>query len=254
MIFLVIAGILIPFAGTALGAAAVFLMKKDVGQGVQKLLSGFAAGVMVAASIWSLLLPALERAAPPAWLSPSVGFVLGIGFLMLSEAGIVGLQKRGKKQTQSPSKNAMLILAVTLHNIPEGLAVGVAYAGAFEERTQRALAAAFLLALGIAVQNIPEGAIISMPLRGEGKSRWYSFACGSLSGAVEPVAAALTFWMTAAVSRALPLLLAFAAGAMFYVCVDELIPEAKSKGKINMGVVGFGVGFLLMMILDVALG
>ena len=254
VIFLVIAGILIPFAGTALGAAAVFLMKAAVREKTEKLLLGFAAGVMVAASVWSLLMPALESAAAPRWLLPTVGFLLGTGFLLLSEYCVERLRRDNRLERGSFSKNTMLILAVTLHNIPEGLAVGVALASACQSGTRQAVAAALVLAAGIAIQNIPEGAIIALPLRGAGVSKGKAFCCGALSGAVEPIAAVLTFWMTAAVSKALPLLLAFAAGAMFYVCVDELVPEARGKGREHCGVLGFVGGFIIMMVLDVALG
>ncbi|MBR0413933.1 MAG: ZIP family metal transporter [Clostridia bacterium] len=254
MIFLIVTGILIPFAGTALGAAAVFFISRKVSGRSEKLLLGFAAGVMVAASIWSLLMPALESAAEPRWLLPTVGFLLGIGFLLASEYAIERLRRGSSRQESALSKNTMLILAVTLHNIPEGLAVGVALAAACRSGTRQALAAALVLALGIAIQNIPEGAIIAMPLRGAGMSKGKAFCCGALSGAVEPVGAVLSFWMTAAVAKALPLLLSFAAGAMLYVCVNELIPEAKGEGSTRSGVIGFVAGFLVMMILDVALG
>lgn len=246
MIFL---GILIPFFGTSLGAAAVFLMQQRIRPRTEQLLSGFAAGVMVAASVWSLLLPAIEMSAKPQWLSPAIGFVLGTVFLVLTEKGSEHLQSKKMR-----SKNRSLCLAVTLHNIPEGMAVGVGFAGALSARSGTATAAAFALAVGIAIQNFPEGAIISMPLKGEGYSKPKAFVYGVLSGVVEPVGAALTLALSAAVVKVLPLLLAFAAGAMIYVCVNELIPASKSEGKINIGICGFSCGFLVMMILDVALG
>ncbi|MBQ6381739.1 MAG: ZIP family metal transporter [Clostridia bacterium] len=254
VIVLIVAGILIGFIGTAAGAAVVFFMKKGIGAASEKGLLGFAAGVMVAASVWSLLMPALESAAPPAWLLPTVGFLLGIGFLLVSEYAVERLRRGSRLQEDTFSKNTMLILAVTLHNIPEGLAVGVALAGACQSGTRQAMAAALILAAGIAIQNIPEGAIIALPLCGAGNSKVKAFCCGALSGAVEPVAAVLSFWMTAAVAKALPLLLSFAAGAMVYVCVNELIPEARGEGRAHSGVLGFVAGFLVMMILDVSLG
>ena len=245
---MVLLGILVPFFGTALGAAAVFLMKKEFSAAVQKLLMGFAAGVMMAASVWSLLLPAIELSHAPRWLPAAGGFAGGIVFLMGCEA----LCARAEKQRAQPrSKNTMLIFAVTLHNIPEGMAVGVSFAGALNADTGAALAAAFALAAGIAIQNFPEGAIISMPLAAEGVSKPKAFIYGVLSGVVEPLAAALTLFLTAIAVKVLPLLLAFAAGAMVYVCVNELIPYAHSEKKMDIGVIGFGVGFLVMMVLDV---
>ena len=245
---MVIAGILIPFVGTSLGAAAVFLMKKELSEAVQKCLMGFAAGVMVAASVWSLLLPAIELSGSPQWLPAAAGFAGGIAFLMGCEALSERIEKRRK---QNRSQNAMLIFAVTLHNIPEGMAVGVSFAGALKAGSGAAFAAAFALALGIAIQNFPEGAIISMPLAAEGYSKPKAFLYGVLSGVVEPLAAALTLLLTALAVKVLPLLLAFAAGAMVYVCVNELIPYSRSEKSINIGVIGFGVGFLVMMVLDV---
>lgn len=245
---MVIAGILIPFVGTALGAAAVFLMKKELSEAVQKCLMGFAAGVMVAASVWSLLLPAIELSGSPQWLPAAAGFAGGIAFLMGCEVVSERIEKRRK---QNRSQNGMLIFAVTLHNIPEGMAVGVSFAGALKAGTGAAFAAAFALALGIAIQNFPEGAIISMPLAAEGYSKPKAFLYGVLSGVVEPLAAALTLLLTALAVKVLPLLLAFAAGAMVYVCVNELIPYSRSEKSINIGVIGFGVGFLVMMVLDV---
>lgn len=248
MICLIVSGILIPFVGTSLGAAAVFLMKKGLSQAVQKCLMGFAAGVMVAASVWSLLLPAIELSGKPQWLPAATGFAVGIAFLMGCEALSARIEKR---RLQTHSQNAMLIFAVTLHNIPEGMAVGVSFAGALKAGTGASLAAAFALAIGIAIQNFPEGAIISMPLAAEGYSKPKSFLYGVLSGVVEPIAAALTLLLTALAVKVLPLLLAFAAGAMVYVCVNELIPLSRREKGVNIGVIGFGIGFLVMMVLDV---
>ena len=223
-------------------------MKKELSAAVQKCLMGFAAGVMVAASVWSLLLPAIELSGSPQWLPAAVGFAGGIAFLMGCEALSERIENRRK---QSRSQNGMLIFAVTLHNIPEGMAVGVSFAGALKAGSGAAFAAAFALALGIAIQNFPEGAILSMPLSAEGYSEPKAFLYGVLSGVVEPLAAALTLLLTALAVKVLPLLLAFAAGAMIYVCVNELIPYSRSEKSINIGVIGFGVGFLVMMVLDV---
>lgn len=226
----------------------MFLMRKKLSESVQKLLMGFAAGVMVAASVWSLLLPAIELSGNPQWLPAAAGFAGGIAFLMGCEALSERIENRRK---QSRSQNGMLIFAVTLHNIPEGMAVGVSFAGALKAGSGAAFAAAFALALGIAIQNFPEGAIISMPLAAKGYSKPKAFLYGVLSGVVEPLAAALTLLLTALAVKVLPLLLAFAAGAMIYVCVNELIPYSRSEKSINIGVIGFGVGFLVMMVLDV---
>ena len=251
---MVITGILVPFFGTAIGAAAVFLMKKEISPRVEKLLLGFAAGVMVAASVWSLLIPAIELAPRPQWCIPAAGFVLGIGFLLLSEALEAKVRGKGHGTERTRSGKRMLIFAVTLHNIPEGMAVGVSLAAAIAAGTKAAFAAALALAVGIAIQNFPEGAIISMPLVGEGYKKGKAFLYGVLSGAVEPIGAALTLLISAAVVKILPLTLSFAAGAMFYVSVNELIPASREQAKLNCGVLGFSAGFLVMMILDVALG
>ena len=253
MIALAVWTILIPFFGTALGATAVFLMKRGMGETCEKILSGFAAGVMIAASVWSLLLPAIERSARPQWLWATIGFVFGVLFLIACETISERWQTSGVAGRVG-NKNRMLIFAVTLHNLPEGMAVGVALAGALCAGTRQSFAAAMVLAVGIAVQNIPEGAIISMPLAGEGHGKAKAFLCGVLSGVVEPIGAALTLLLTAAIVKLLPLLLAFAAGAMVYVCVNELIPAAKSEKNAALGAVSFSTGFLVMMILDVALG
>lgn len=256
----VITGLLIPFAGTALGAACVFILKKELKTGVQKALSGFAAGVMVAASIWSLIVPAIEQSSGKgrlAFLPAFIGFWLGILFLLLLDHVIPHLH-RAANQIEGPqshlTRTAMMVLAVTLHNIPEGMAVGVVYAGLLNGSGMITAGGALALALGIAIQNFPEGAIISMPLYAEGKSKPKSFVLGVLSGAVEPVFGALTVVLAGFIVPAMPYLLSFAAGAMLYVVVEELIPEMSAGEHTNIGVIAFAVGFSLMMALDVALG
>lgn len=256
----VLYGILIPFLGTSLGAACVFLMKKSMSDRMQRILTGFAAGVMVAASIWSLLLPAMEQASAMGRWSfvPAVaGFWLGILFLLLLDHLIPHLH-RNSRYAEGPrsrlQKTTMLVLAVTLHNIPEGMAVGVVYAGYLTGTAQISAAGALALSLGIAIQNFPEGAIISLPLRAEGQSRMRAFAGGVLSGIVEPVGAVLTVLAARFVAPALPYLLSFAAGAMLYVVVEELIPEMSEGKHSNIGTIFFAVGFSVMMILDVSLG
>ena len=253
-------GIVIPFAGTALGAACVFFMKKELGIRLQRILTGFASGVMVAASIWSLIVPALEQAEPMGKLSflpAGIGFWLGILFLLFLDSVIPHLHMNAEK-AEGPraklKKTTMMVLAVTLHNIPEGMAVGVVYAGFLAGNTIITAGGALALALGIAIQNFPEGAIISMPLCAEGKSKGKAFLDGVLSGAVEPIGAALTILAAGLIIPAMPYLLSFAAGAMMYVVVEELIPEMSSGEHSNIGVVMFAVGFTLMMALDVALG
>ncbi|MBQ6293228.1 MAG: ZIP family metal transporter [Lachnospiraceae bacterium] len=259
----VIWGLLIPFAGTAAGAACVFFLKKDLQAGVQRALTGFAAGVMVAASIWSLIVPAIEQAADRgrlAFLPAFIGFWLGILFLLLLDHMIPHLHRRIDQADQTEGlksrldRTVMMVLAVTLHNIPEGMAVGVVCAGLLSGSAHITAGGAFALALGIAIQNFPEGAIISMPLFAEGKNRRKSFRLGVLSGAVEPVFGGLTVLIAGLVVPAMPYLLSFAAGAMLYVVVEELIPEMSSGGHSNIGVIFFAVGFSLMMALDVALG
>ena len=256
----VITGLLIPFAGTALGAACVFILKKELKSGVQKALSGFAAGVMVAASIWSLIVPAIEQSSVMgrfAFLPAFIGFWLGILFLLLLDHVIPHLH-RVANQIEGPkshlTRTAMMVLAVTLHNIPEGMAVGVVYAGLLNGSGMITAGGALALALGIAIQNFPEGAIISMPLYAEGKSKPKSFVLGVLSGAVEPVFGALTVVLAGFIVPAMPYFLSFAAGAMLYVVVEELIPEMSAGEHTNIGVIAFAVGFSLMMALDVALG
>ena len=256
----VITGLLIPFVGTAAGAGCVFIIRQDLKRGVQRALTGFAAGVMVAASVWSLILPAIElSAAKGSWalLPAFLGFWLGILFLLLLDRIIPHLH-RITDQTEGPksrlARTAMLVLAVTLHNIPEGMAVGVVYAGLLSGSGKISTGGALALALGIAIQNFPEGAIISMPLYAEGKSRLSSFGLGVLSGAVEPIFGGLTVLLAGLIVPAMPYFLSFAAGAMLYVVVEELIPEMSAGEHSNIGVVSFAVGFSLMMALDVALG
>ena len=253
-------GIMIPFLGTMLGAACVFFMKKSLGDLVQRSLAGFAAGVMVAASIWSLLIPAIEQSEDMGKLSflPAfIGFWVGVLFLLLLDHLIPHLHV-GSEQAEGPKsklgRTTMMMLAVTLHNIPEGMAVGVVYAGFLSGNTQITAASALVLSLGIAIQNFPEGAIISMPLRAEGKRKDRAFLGGVLSGVVEPIGAVLTLLAAQFVIPALPYLLSFAAGAMLYVVVEELIPEMSQGRHSNLGTVFFAVGFSVMMVLDVALG
>ena len=252
-------GIMIPFIGTSLGAAMVFFLKKHISDNTQKVLTGFAAGVMVAASFWSLLQPALESSEGMGKLSfvpAAVGFMIGIGFLLLLDE--ITPHMHMDQQVEGPNsklkRTTKLILAVTLHNIPEGMAVGVVYAGWLAGDAGVSRTAALALALGIAIQNFPEGAIVSMPLLAEGMPKGKTFWYGVLSGAVEPVAAIVTILAASAVVPILPYLLAFAAGAMMYVVVEELIPEMSEGQHSNAGTISFSLGFVLMMILDVALG
>ena len=253
-------GILIPFLGTSFGAACVFFMKNDMSERLSRILTGFAAGVMVAASVWSLLIPAMEQAASMGKLSfiPAVvGFWGGVLFLLLLDHVIPHLHRysdcaEGPKSRLQ--KTTMMVLAVTLHNIPEGMAVGVVYAGYIAGNVKISAAAAMALSLGIAIQNFPEGAIISMPLRAEGMKKSKAFFGGVLSGIVEPIGAILTILAAGLIIPALPYLLSFAAGAMLYVVVEELIPEMSQGKHSNLGTVFFAVGFTVMMALDVALG
>lgn len=249
----VIIGILIPFAGTVLGSACVFLMRNEIPDRLQKSMLGFASGVMVAASVWSLLIPSItmsgERISPAA-----IGFLAGMGFLLLIDELTPHLHL-GASKAEGPrsrlSRTAMLALAVTIHNLPEGMAVGVVFAGEGHGLT---LTAALAVSVGIAIQNIPEGAIISMPMHAEGNSRWRSFLIGSLSGAVEPIGSVAILLLASALGVALPYLLAFAAGAMMYVVVEELIPETSQGSHTNLSTIGFALGFVLMMAMDVLLG
>ena len=253
-------GIMIPFVGTALGSACVFFLKHEMKPLLQKILLGFASGVMVAASVWSLLMPAMnmsEGMGRLAFIPAAVGLLLGMAFLLLMDRVIPHLHLGSDEPEgahSSLSKSMMLIFAVTLHNFPEGMAVGVVFAGMLEGSAGITLAGAFALAIGIAIQNFPEGAIISMPLKGTGISRGKAFLYGAASGIVEPLGALLTIWLASYIEPVLPYLLAFAAGAMLYVVVEELIPEASEGEHSNIATVGFAIGFVLMMILDVALG
>ncbi|MBD5267022.1 MAG: ZIP family metal transporter [Bacteroides sp.] len=253
-------GILLPFLGTALGAACVFLVRNSIAPLLQKALTGFAAGVMVAASVWSLLIPSIEMTGKEGIMSivPAIiGFSLGISFLLLLDY-IIPHQHIDSNESEGPkshlSKTAKLVFAITLHNLPEGMAVGVALAGAMEHNSYMSMAGALALSVGIAIQNFPEGAIVSMPLRSVGNSRWKSFLIGTLSGVVEPIGAILTIILASIVIPVLPYMLSFAAGAMMYVVVEELIPETQEGKHSNMGTIGFAFGFMLMMMLDVLLG
>ncbi len=253
-------GLLIPFLGTSLGAACVFFMKKSLGDLVQRALAGFAAGVMVAASVWSLLIPAIEQSEAMgsfAFLPAFIGFWIGVLFLLALDHLIPHLHV-GSDEAEGPKsklgRTTMMVLAVTLHNIPEGMAVGVMYAGLLSGNMQITAASALALSIGIAIQNFPEGAIISMPLRAEGESKGKAFLGGVLSGIVEPIGAILTIIAAQFIVPALPYLLSFAAGAMVYVVVEELIPEMSQGRHSNIGTIFFAVGFSIMMMLDVALG
>lgn len=256
----VIIGILIPFIGTSLGSAFVFFMKKQLGRSVQRALTGFAAGVMTAASVWSLLIPAIEQSGfmgAFAFVPAVVGFWVGTLFLLLLDKTIPHLHMFADKAEGHKSKLAkttMMLLAVTLHNIPEGMAVGVMYAGLLSGSADISAGGAMALALGIAIQNVPEGAIIAMPLHAEGKSKPLAFLGGVLSGAVEPLGALATVIVSGLLVPAMPYLLSFAAGAMIYVVVEELIPEMSQGEHSNIGVLMFALGFTVMMALDVALG
>lgn len=253
-------GILIPFLGTALGAACVFFMKHTLSVNIQRALTGFAAGIMTAASVWSLLIPAMEQSAHMgklAFLPAVIGFLLGIFFLLGLDHLIPHLHMNSSEAEGPKSKlkkTTMLVLAVTLHNIPEGMAVGVVYAGWASGNVSITAAAALALSIGIAIQNFPEGAIISMPLRAEGMGKGKAFLYGMLSGIVEPIGAVLTILAAGLVLPILPYLLSFAAGAMIYVVVEELIPEMSETPHSNVGTIFYAVGFALMMMLDVALG
>ena len=253
-------GLLIPLLGTMLGAAFVFLMKDEMSPRLQKTLLGFASGVMVAASVWSLLIPSMEMVADGGrWsvLPAAVGFLLGMGFLLVIDELTPHLHI-GTDKPEGPrsklSRTAMLALAVTIHNLPEGMAVGVVFAGAENGAAGLSLASALAVSIGIAIQNVPEGAIISMPMRAAGNSKWKSFAIGSLSGAVEPLGGLAVVLLASFMTPILPYMLAFAAGAMFYVVIEELIPEASEGEHSNLSTIGFAIGFVLMMVLDVVLG
>lgn len=253
-------GLAIPFLGTTLGAAMVFLMKKEMNKKVEKILLGFASGVMIAASVWSLLIPSIEMAETQrkvAWIPAAIGFLLGIVFLLVLDSVVPHMHLESEKPEGMKAKlkkTTMMVFAVTLHNIPEGMAVGVTFAGALAQNAGITMAGAFALAVGIAIQNFPEGAIISMPLKSEGVSKPKAFLYGTLSGIVEPIGAIITILLTNAVVPILPYLLSFAAGAMIYVVVEELIPESQAGEHSNIGTIGVAIGFTIMMILDVALG
>ena len=256
----ILAGVTIPFLGTTFGAAMVFFMKNKMNGKVEKLLLGFASGVMIAASIWSLINPSIDMAKEQgkiAWIPAAIGFLLGVLFLLILDSIVPHLHLKTDKPEGIKSKlkrTTMLVLAVTLHNIPEGMAVGVVLAGGLMGNESISIAGAFALAIGIAIQNFPEGAIISMPLKAEGISKGKSFLYGILSGIVEPIAAIITILLASFVVPILPYLLSFAAGAMIYVVVEELIPESQAGDHSNIGTIGVAIGFVIMMILDVALG
>ena len=253
-------GLLIPFLGTTLGSAMVFFMKNSMDKKVEKILLGFASGVMMAASVWSLIIPAIDMAEEQgkiSWVPAAMGFMFGILFLLILDTLIPHLHLDSDKPEGIKAKlkkTTMMVLAVTLHNIPEGMAVGVTFAGALIGNTGITMAGSFVLAIGIAIQNFPEGAIISMPLKSEGMSKGKAFLYGTLSGVVEPIGAIITICLTNLVVPILPYLLSFAAGAMIYVVVEELIPESQAGEHSNIGTIGVAIGFVIMMILDVALG
>lgn len=256
----VLIGILLPFLGTTLGVAAVFFMKGEMNPKLEKTLLGFASGVMIAASVWSLIMPGIEMAEAAgqiAWLPAAAGFLAGMGFLLLLDSFIPHLHLNADKPEGRPcglGKSFMLVFSVALHNLPEGMAVGVVFAGMLSGENVITTAGAFALALGIAIQNFPEGAIISMPLVGTGLSKKKAFKYGFLSGVVEPIGAIITILLVSVIEPVLPFILSFAAGAMIYVVVEELIPESQSGEHSNMATVGVAIGFVLMMILDIALG
>lgn len=253
-------GLIIPFLGTAFGSAMVFFMRNKINNRIDKLLLGFAAGVMIAASVWSLIIPSIEMAETQGkvqWIPAAIGFLFGIMFLLALDSFIPHLHLENDKPEGIKSKlkrTTMIMFAVTLHNIPEGMAVGVTFAGSIIGNTGITIAGAMVLAIGIAIQNFPEGAIISMPLKSEGMSKTKAFLYGTLSGIVEPIGAILTILLTSVIVPILPYLLSFAAGAMIYVVVEELIPESQAGEHSNIGTIGVAMGFVVMMILDVALG
>lgn len=251
--------LMIPFIGTALGAGFVFFMRKDIPELMQKALLGFASGVMVAAAVWSLLIPSMEMVSERGTMSvgPAViGLLAGFAFLLLIDRITPHLHPKGGPEGPKShlSKTMMLALAVTIHNLPEGMAVGVGIAGALDADVQTSLMSALALSLGVAIQNIPEGAIISMPMRSAGNSKLKSFGIGVLSGVVEPIGGILVIILASAITPMMPYLLAFAAGAMLYVVIEELIPEASEGAHSNIGTIGFAIGFAIMMVMDVVLG
>lgn len=254
-------GLVVPFIGTALGASCVLFMKQAIKGAFQNLLTGFAAGVMIAASVWSLIIPSIEMTGKDGLgsvLPAVIGFFCGIFFLLSLDILIPHQHPEGDQKEEGPktklSKTTKLVLAITLHNIPEGMAVGVTFAAALGATSHLPMAAAIALTIGMAIQNFPEGAIVSMPLRAAGNSRIKSFGLGVLSGVVEPAAMIITLLVTDCIVSLLPYLLAFAAGSMMYVVVEELIPETQRDEHSNLGTIGFAVGFIMMMVLDVLLG
>ena len=256
----ILIGILIPLLGTTLGAACVFIMRKEMSKLVNKALLGFASGVMIAASVWSLIIPAIDmsnKMGKFAFVPAAIGVLIGIFFMLILDRIIPHLHLDNDKpeglKNEKLKKTTMLVLAVVLHNIPEGMAVGIVFAGAMNTGSTITIAGAFALSIGIAIQNFPEGAIISMPLRSEGTSKGKAFFYGFLSGVVEPIGAILTILFSAALTPVMPYLLSFAAGAMIYVVVEELIPESSIGDHSDIGTIGFAIGFVIMMILDVAL-
>lgn len=255
---LIILGILIPFIGTTLGASFVFFLRDKLSDRVSTILMGFASGVMMAAAVWSLLLPAIELSADRgrfAFVPATAGFLAGILFLLVLDRLVPHFHAETNQKEGPEShlqKITMMIFAVTLHNIPEGMAVGVVFSNCLSTAAVVTISEAFLLSFGIAIQNIPEGAIISMPMKGVGKGRWQAFGFGVLSGVVEPVGALVTILLTKQIESLLAYLLAFAAGAMVYVIVEELVPESSGNGSSDMGTIGFAIGFAMMMVLDVA--
>ena len=258
MSFIVILSLFIPLVGTALGSAMVFFLKKELNPKIQKALMGFASGVMIAAAFWSLLSPAIESYGDGdfrKWFVPAIGFLLGVGFMLLLDYLIPHIHLHGSEEgVKRPklSRTFKFFLAVTLHNIPEGLAVGVVVAGMINGNINEQ--AMLVLAIGIAIQNLPEGMIVSLPLKEDGMSKWKAFGLGTLSGVVEPIASLIALGLTSLIVVILPYTLAFAAGVMVYVVVEELIPEASQDGHSNLGTIGFTVGFIVMMILEILLG
>lgn len=256
----VITGLLIPFIGTTLGSAMVFFMKNTMNRKTEKLLLGFASGVMIAASVWSLLIPSIDMSEDigiSGWIPASSGFLLGVLFLLIIDKFIPSFgvtNSKSKKNNNSFKKTAMMVLAITLHNIPEGMAVGVIFAGVLIGSPGITISGAFTLAIGIAIQNFPEGAIISMPLKVEGISKLKSFIYGTLSGIVEPIAGFITILLTSKIVQILPFLLSFAAGAMINVVVEELIPDSQNGEHSKLGTIGVTIGFIIMMVLDITLG
>ena len=255
----IIIGIMIPFVGTVLGSACVFFMSSKMNVRVQKILLGFASGVMIAASVWSLLIPSLDMSSEMgqfSFIPAAIGFLLGMGFLLVLDETVphMHLDLKIEGKASQLKKTTMLILAVTLHNIPEGMAVGVVFAGMMSGDTSISIMGAIALSIGIAIQNFPEGAIISMPLRSEGMSKKEAFLYGGLSGIVEPIASFVTILLSHFILPYLPYLLSFAAGAMVYVVIEELIPEASNGKHSNLATIGFALGFVVMMVLDVTLG